>query len=231
MPEPTHGGETARKYIKEISDANMDDCIRSASFNADVQEAISKHCNLELRGWYGYKKLASDCSRADVNLHGFSLLFEKSALECLADACYLEKYAIQRGGKAHPMDIPAPKIEINTHPIDGIRPMQDALHIQKAIFEDCQRLTEVADQNKDYALMDVVESRFLQKETKHVKDFGDLLREVARVSKNPGHGLYHLDKDILKNKGRVPWTCHNLPESADMVLKEMACALGEPSAI
>jgi len=229
MSEST-GSDQARKAVKDISDKNIDDMVRTFSFTPDVMNAIREHINLEYKSWYAFKKLASDCARSDIALHGFSLLFARSAAECFADAAFLEKYLIQRGGVSIPGEIPAPTVCWPDDPIDPIRPLHDALYIEKMILEDAQRLCDVASTNKEYALEDVVEDRFLKKETKHVKDMGDLLREAARISKVPGHGLYHLDKDLRATMGKIPWGIHNKPESCDLLLKEMAaCGLGEPT--
>jgi len=216
------GADHARKIVQEISDKNIDDMIKIASFTDEVEQGIREHIALEYKNWFAFKKLSGDCARSDIALHGFSLFFARSAAECFADASYLEKYLIQRGGVAKPSDIPAPSVCWPDNPIDPIRPLQDALHIEKSILEDAQRLCVVADKHKDYALQDIIECRFLQKETKHVKDMGDLLREAARISKVPGHGLYHLDRDLRISMGKVPWGIHNNPESSDMLLKDIA---------
>lgn len=60
--------------------------------------------------------------------------------------------------------------------------------MEREILEDTNRLCQVADKAHDYALQETVARRFLEKETKHVKNMGDMLQEVARVAKVPGHG-------------------------------------------
>jgi len=216
------GADQARKIVHDISDKDIDDMVKINSFTHDIEQAIRQHINLEYKSWYAFKKLSADCARSNIALHGFSLFFGRSAAECFSDASYLEKYLIQRGGVAKPGDIPSPSVSWPDNPIDPIRPLQEALHIEKSILEDAQRLCDVADKHKDYALQDIIESRFLQKETKHVKDMGDLLREAARVSKVPGHGLYSLDKELRICMGKVPWGMYNKPDSGDLILKEVA---------
>jgi ferritin heavy chain len=224
MTDSAHksGADHARKIVQDISDKDIDEMVKISSFTHEVEQAIREHVNLEYKSWYTYKKLASDCARSNIALHGFSLFFARSSAECFADASYLEKYLIQRGGVAKPGDIPAPTISWPDNPIDPVRPLQEALHVERSILEDAQRLCDVADKYKDYALQEIIESRFLQKETKHVKDMGDLLKEAARISKVPGHGLYHLDKDLRVSCGKLPWGHYNNPESAELVLKDVA---------
>jgi ferritin heavy chain len=42
---------------------------------------------------------------------------------------------------------------------------------------------------------------------------GDLLQQCVRVSKQAGHGLYHLDKELRENGGVVPWGEANDPDT------------------
>lgn len=123
---------------------------------------------------------------------------------------YLEKYLIQRGGVSQPTDIPAPKARKRTRteprhpedeanmagqvrwsddPVEPLGPLQECLKMEREILEDTNRLCEVAANARDYALQETVARRFLEKETKHVKNMGDMLQEVARVAKVPGHGM------------------------------------------
>lgn len=152
-------------------------------------------------------------------------MWKRSAIECFADGMWLENYLIQRGGRSKPSDIPAPKIEWPDDPVDPIQPVYEALQVEKAIMEDCLRLCKDADDNHDAALEDVIESRFLKKETKHVKDLGDLLQQCVRVSKAPGHGLYHLDRELRETGGVVPWGKSNHPDNSDALLEAAASAL------
>jgi ferritin heavy chain len=65
----------------------------------------------------------------------------------------------------------------------------------------------------DSAVEDAIQAHFLRKETRHVKDMGDLLQQCVRVSKQAGHGLYHLDKELRENGGVVPWGEANDPDT------------------
>ncbi|TXC07109.1 hypothetical protein FocTR4_00003533 [Fusarium oxysporum f. sp. cubense] len=71
----------------------------------------------------------------------------------------------------------------------------------------------------DNALEDVIESRFLRKETRHVKDMGYLPQQCVRISKQAGHGLYHLDKELRANNGVVPWASFNDPDKSGELLR------------
>jgi ferritin heavy chain len=146
-------------------------------------------------------------------------LWKRSAVECFADAEWLDHYLIQRGGVCKPMDIPAPKCFWPDDPVDPVQPVHEALQVEKALLEDLQRLCAMATKAGDFALESAVESRFLCKETRHVKDMGDLLQQCVRVSKQAGHGLYHLDKELRVTNGVTPWGCLNDPNATDKLIK------------
>ncbi|KAF2275416.1 ferritin-like protein [Westerdykella ornata] len=211
--------EDVQKAIKAHSDANTDNYIKVDTFNDEVAEAVRGHIHLEWKSWFFFRKLSADCARANVSLHGFGMLFKRAATECFADGMWLEGYLVQRGGRSKPSDIPAPDVEWPDDPVDPVQPVYEALQVEKCLLEDLQRLCAVADKHGDYALEDVIETRFLKKETKHVKDMGDLLQQSVRVSKQAGHGLYHLDKELRENKGVTPWGKANNPDNTDYLLQ------------
>ncbi|KAL8718974.1 MAG: hypothetical protein Q9181_008126, partial [Wetmoreana brouardii] len=209
-----------QKALEEHSSANIDEYIQTDCFNEKVAEAIRGHISLEWKSWFFFRKLSADCGRSNVALHGFGALFKRAATECFADGMWLESYLVQRGGRSKPSDIPAPKVEWPDNPVDPVQPVYEALQVEKGLLEDLLRLCKTADEASDYALEDVIETRFLKKETKHVKDFGDLLQQCVRISKQPGHGLYHLDKELRKTDGVTPWAQANNPDNTDRLLEE-----------
>lgn len=91
--------------------------------------------------------------------------------------------------------------------------MYEALQVEKGLLEDLQRLAVKASECGDDAAQDAIESHFLRKETRHVKDMGDLLQQCVRVSKDPGHGLYHIDKELRATGGVIPWGALNDPDT------------------
>ncbi len=110
-------------------------------------------------------------------------------------------------------------------PVDPVQPVYEALQVEKNLLEDLIRLCKMADEHEDYALEDMIETRFLKKETKHVKDLGDLLQQCVRVSKQPGHGLYHLDKELRDTEGVTPWGRANNPDNTDYLFESSAADL------
>lgn len=89
--------EKVQNAIKKHSDANIDDYVRTTllqgtaargmraplrcivllatsrehSTDMQFQQSIRGHIHLELQGWFFFRKLAADCSRSNIALHGF----------------------------------------------------------------------------------------------------------------------------------------------------------------
>lgn len=154
-------------------------------------------------------------------------LWERSAIESLADAHWLEKYLLQRGGRCKPTDIEAPKIEFSDNPVEPVGPVREALAVEKRILEDLERLMALANKVGNYSLAAMLDKRFLCKQTRHVKDLADLLQQVVRVSKQPGLGIFHLDRELRCHDGCLPWGKSNDPEMIDCALQSICTTLGK----
>ncbi|KAI3571468.1 ferritin-like superfamily [Fusarium oxysporum f. sp. albedinis] len=217
--------DKVQENLKKFSGENIDSYVQISTFTDEIQEAIRGHIYTEYKAWFFFRKLGADCLRSNVSLHGFAALWKRSAQEAFADATWLESYLVQRGGRSKPSDIPAPNIEWPDDPVDPVEPVHAALHVEKEILEDLHRLCATAEKANDNALEDVIESRFLRKETRHVKDMGDLLQQCVRISKQAGHGLYHLDKELRANNGIVPWANFNDPDKSDELLRSVVADL------
>lgn len=122
---------------------------------------------------------------------------------------------VTRGGRSRPTSIEAPKIEWPDSPIEPIQPCREAFSVEKRLLEDLERLCQMAEKCGETSLVDAIQTRFLRKEARHVKNLGDLLQQVARVSKQPGTGLYLLDAEMRHNRGIIPWAFQNDPDRHD----------------
>ncbi|CAI7630573.1 unnamed protein product [Penicillium palitans] len=201
--------EGAKKIIAEVSSHDLDQWVRTASFTSEIEESVRGHIHQELTSWLFFRKLAADCSRSNISLHGFARLWERSAAECLADFKWLEKYLVSRGGRSNPTGIEATTFEWPDNPIEPVGPCKEALFVEKSLLEDLERLCSLADKSGDIALSDAIQSKFMRKETRHVKNLADLLQQVVRASKQPGLGLYLLDRELRHTDGIVPWDSAN----------------------
>lgn len=115
--------------------------------------------------------------------------------------------------------------------MEPVKPVLEAVNTEKRLLEDLERLCCLGTRCGNNSLADMIETRFLRKESKHVKDLCDLLQQVVRVSKAPGHGLFHLDAELRRHDGCLPWAKSNDPNNIDLSLSEVAmnveqCHLG-----
>jgi ferritin heavy chain len=133
----------------------------------------------------------------------------------------LEKYLLARGGRCKPAPLEAPKIQIPQNPVEPVGPCKEAFLMEKRMLEDLERLATLADKSGDDSLVDAIQTKFLRRATREVKDMGDLLQQVARVSKQPGLGIYILDKELRCHDGCIPWSACNDPECGIKKLKEL----------
>lgn len=152
-------------------------------------------------------------------------LFEKSAIECLADACWLERYLIQRGGRCKPTSLEVPACEFPDNPVEPIKPLSKAVETERKILDDLERLMHLADKAGCYSLCTALDKRFLGKQTHHVKDMADLLQQTVRVSKNAGQGIFHLDRELRRTKGNLPWGKVNDPDSVALAIENICSQL------
>lgn len=148
-------------------------------------------------------------------------------MECIADACWLEKYLLQRGGRCKPTNIEAPNFEFPDNPVEPIQPVSKAVSIERKLLEDLERLMALATKSGNFSLCAVLDQRYMVKQSRHVKDMADLLQQTVRVSKHPGHGIFHLDRELRINKGALPWKNTNDPNAIDAALRAVCTKLGK----
>lgn len=132
-----------------------------------------------------------------------------------------------RGGTCKPTAVEAPKIEWPQNPVEPVRPCKEALFVQKRLLEDQERLAQLAVKIGDGSFADAVQDRFLRKQARYVKDLGDLLQQVTRVSKSAGVGIYHLDHELRQHKGRISWSWMNDPDRHDLAADELITQIKE----
>ncbi|KAL1953373.1 hypothetical protein VTO42DRAFT_2944 [Malbranchea cinnamomea] len=217
--------DEAKKIIAEVSAQNIDDLVRSAEWSNELEESVRGHIHQEFVSWFFFRKLAADCLRSNVALHGFALLWQRCAAACLIEGHWLEKYLVQRGGRSKPTDLAAPKIEWPDSPVEPVAPVREAFKVQKELLEDLERLATLSGKVGNNALKQEIESRYLHRKTRHVKEMGDLLQQTVRVSKQPGHGLFHLDQELRQHEGKIPWGHWNDPENLEKTIEDVTVAL------
>ena len=154
-----------------------------------------------------------------------SRLWQRYAAGCFMEGHCLERYLVQRGGLSKPTDLAAPKIDWPDSPVEPVGPVREAFKVQKELLEDLERLATLAGKVGNNALKQEIESRYLHRKSKHVKDMADLLQQTVRVSKQPGHGLFHLDEELRLHDGEIPWGRLNDPEHMEKTVEDVSAAL------
>ena len=148
----------------------------------------------------------------DVSANNIHRLWQRRAEQCLIDMSWLEKYLITRGGRSRPTTIEPSNVEFPSNPVEPLHPVREAMAVEKRLLEDLERLCALAIKNYDLSLANAIEGRFLRKQIRYVKDWGDLMRHIVRVSKVPGLGLFEMDERLGNNQGRIPWSHYNDPD-------------------
>lgn len=148
-------------------------------------------------------------------------------MECLIDMRWMEKFLVTRGGRSKPTAIEPPNIEWPDRPVEPLGPCMEAFKVQKKLLDDLTRLCKLAQKSEDASLLDAMQTRFLRKHAKQVKNLGDLLQQTARVSKQPGMGLYLLDHELRCNKGTIPWMVANDPDVQDVGVENISSMITE----
>ncbi|CAG8209501.1 unnamed protein product [Penicillium nalgiovense] len=174
--------EGAKEIIAEVSNHDLDQWVRTASFTSEIEETLGA-----------------------------------LAAECLAYFKWLEKYLVSRGGRSKPTGIEATTFEWPDNPIEPVGPCKEALFVEKSLLEDLERLCSWQTNQGTLhcrtpfkAVKKPDNTVFLPcKHTRHVKNLADLLQQVVRASKQPGLGLYLLDRELRHTDGIVPWDSAN----------------------
>ncbi|CAG8249536.1 unnamed protein product [Penicillium nalgiovense] len=124
--------------------------------------------------------------------------------ECLADFKWLERYLVSRGGHPKPTEIEATTSEWLDYPIEPVKICKQALVVEKRLLKNLDRLCSLAEKSNGIALKDAIQSRFMSKETRHVKNLAGVLQQVARSSKQHDLGIYRLNRELQHNDGFIP---------------------------
>lgn len=118
---------------------------------------------------------------------------------------WLERYLVQRGGRSRSTDLVTRKIEWPDSPVESAEPVREDLQIQKELLENLERLAALAGKIGNNALEQEIGSRYLHRKSKQVKDMGDFLQQTVKVTKQSGHGMFHVDEELRRHNGEIPW--------------------------
>jgi len=166
-----------------------------APFAKETEKEINKQINRELFAHYTYMSMAMHFDRDDINLPGFHKFFKESSEEELKHAHLLMEYQNKRGGRVKLHGIMKP---CEDHWGRGLDAMEDALKLEKHVYQSLLDLHKTAELADDPQLQDFLESNFLGEQVDSIKELSDFVGILKRM-KGPSYSLgeYHFDKMTL----------------------------------
>ncbi|XP_061281848.1 ferritin light chain-like [Bos javanicus] len=175
---------------------NLNSQIRQ-NYSTEVEAAVNRLVNMQLRASYAYLSLGFYFDRDDVALEGVGHFFRELAKEKREGAERLLKMQKQRGGRALFLDVQKPSQDEWGKTQDA---MEAALLLEKNLNQALLDLHGLASARGDPHICDFLESHFLDEEVKLIKKMGDHLTNLLRLAGlQAGLGDYLFERLILKH--------------------------------
>jgi len=168
---------------------------RVSPFATETAKEINKQINLELFTHYTYMSMAEHFNRDDINLPGFHKFFKESSEKELKHVHLLMDYQNKRGGRVKFHNIKKPCKDQWGRGLDA---MEDALELEKHVYQSLLDLHTTAVTANDPQLQDFLESNFLGEQVDSVKELSDFVGTLKRME-GPSYplGEYQFDKMTL----------------------------------
>lgn len=169
---------------------------RVSPFASNAEEEINKQINRELFASYTYLSMATHFDRDDISLPGFHKFFKEASEEEREHATKLMEYQNKRGGRVRLHGIMKP---CNDQWGNGLEAMQDALALEKDVYQALLDLHKIASLNEDPQLQDFLESNYLGEQVDSIKQLSNYVNTLKRMA-NAGNyalGEYQFDKITL----------------------------------
>ncbi|XP_078387820.1 ferritin, middle subunit-like [Cetorhinus maximus] len=166
------------------------------NYHQDCEAAVNKQINVELTTSYLYLSLVSFFDRDDVALNHFSRFFKHHSEEKRERAEKLMKFQNQRGGHILLRDVKKPERDEWGN---SLQAMQVALDLEKNVNQSLLDLHQLATTETDPRLCDFLETHYLDKQVKAIKQLGDYITNLKRLGvPENGMGEYLFDKLSLE---------------------------------
>ncbi|KAJ1069243.1 hypothetical protein K5549_000554 [Capra hircus] len=163
------------------------------NYSTEVEAAVNRLVNMQLRASYTYLSLGFYFDRDDVALEGVGHFFRELAKEKREGAERLLKLQNQRGGRALFLDVQKPSQ-------DEGDAMEAALLLEKNLNQALLDLHGLASARGDPHICDFLENHFLDEEVKLIKKMGDHLTNLRRLAgPQAGLGEYLFERLTLKH--------------------------------
>ncbi len=157
-------------------------------FPENVQEALNKQINLELRAYYAY--LAMGAYFEELNLKGFARWVLDHAEEEMAHAMKIYHFILDRRSNVKLLSLPEPA----QHWDSPLAALEAALQHEQKVTASINNLVQLARQEGDYATDNFLQW-FVAEQVEEEEVVDDLMQKVRMVS-NDNTGLLILDQSL-----------------------------------
>jgi len=158
-------------------------------FTNSTEQEINKQINRELFAHYTYLSMAFHFQRDDIYLPNFAKFFKAQAEEEHKHAQLLMDYQNKRGGRIKLNSIRKPcKDQWGS----GLSAMEDALTLEKDIYDALMGLHHHASEMNDAQMQDFIEGNFLGEQIDSIQQLSKYVNTLKRLG--GGMGEYLFDK-------------------------------------
>ena len=166
------------------------------NYSTEVEAAVNRLFNMQLRASYTYLSLGFYFDRDDVALEGVGHFFRELAKEKREGAERLLKLQNQRGGRALFLDVQKPSQDEWGKTQEAMEAALLVENLNQALLD----LHGLASARGDPHICDFLENHFLDEEVKFIKKMGDHLTNLLRLAgPQAGLGEYFFERLTLKH--------------------------------
>nr|XP_055125109.1 ferritin heavy polypeptide-like 17 [Symphalangus syndactylus] len=167
-------------------------------YDTNCEAAINSHIRLELYTSYLYLSMAFYFNQDDVALENFFRYFLRLSDYKMEHAQKLMRLQKLRGGRIHLHDIEKPERQGWE---SGLVAMESALDLEKNVNQSLLELYQLAVEKGDSQLCHFLESHYLHKQVKAIKELGGYVSNLRKIcSPEAGLAEYLFDKLTLGDR-------------------------------
>ncbi|KAJ7335786.1 hypothetical protein JRQ81_013727 [Phrynocephalus forsythii] len=172
----------------------MDSQVRQ-NFHVNCEAAVNRLVNLKLHTSYVFLSMSYHFDRDDIALSHVDKFLKEKSKEKTEHAEKFVRYQSKRGGHAVLQDIRKQEKEEWGNSLDAL---QSALDLEKKVNQALLDLHKLAMEKRDPHLCDFLESEYLEKQVKAIKQLGNHLTNLKHLGlPESGVGEYLFDKLTL----------------------------------
>ncbi|KAM9577178.1 ferritin heavy chain-like [Trichechus inunguis] len=166
----------------------------------ECEAAINRQINLELYASYVYLSMAYHFDRNDLALKNFAAYFLRHSHKEREHAETLLKLQNERGGRIQLREIRSPDLDDWG---SGLNAMEHAFHLEQSVNQSLLELHWLATDNGDAQLCDFLESHFLYKQVRAIKELGYHVTNLRKLGAlDAGLAEYLFEEFALGNSDK-----------------------------